>query len=295
VLERAAGRKLEIPEIAVQRYDIAFLKGDQPGMDREVRLAQGPSGPNDLVLDRRGFVSAYAGRLSDAKVMVQRAIDVNQKPDQVGQKALIQLGPAVWEGFFGNKSSAQRIAAAAADLSKDRDVEYGAGFALALAGESSRAERLAKDLETRFPEDTAVQFIYLPQIRALFALNAGEPSKALDALQVSLPYDRGIPPSSAPYFLGPFYTVYVRGLAHLAARQGTEAAAEFRKVIDGRMIVVSDPIGALAHLQLGRALVLSGDKVKAKSAYQEFLTLWKDADPDIPVFVQAQKELAALN
>jgi hypothetical protein len=146
----------------------------------------------------------------------------------------------------------------------------------------------------RFPEDTAVQSLYLPPIRALDALNAGAPSKALDLMRVSVPYDRGLPPSAAPFFIGPLYTTYVRGLAYLSAKQGSEAAGEFQKIIDGRTIVVSDPVGALAHLQLARALVLSGDKLKARNAYQYFLTLWKDADPDIPIFIQAKKELAAL-
>lgn len=151
---------------------------------------------------------------------------------------------------------------------------------------------------TRFPEDSAVQFIYLPQIRALLALNddskEGGASKAIELLQIAQPYDRGVPPSGAPMFIGIFYPIYVRGLAYLAAHQGSEAATEFRNILDGRNVVVSDPIGALAHLQLGRALVLSGDRTKAKAAYQDFLTLWKEADPDIPILRQAQAEYAKL-
>jgi tetratricopeptide (TPR) repeat protein len=208
---------------------------------------------------------------------------------------LIEVGPALWDGFFGNTSAATKRAIEAANLSQDRDVEYGAAFALALAGESERSQALAKDLDQRFPQDSAVQSLYLPPIRALVALKAGAPSKAVDSLRVSLPYDRGLPPAAAPFFIGPLYTTYVRGLAYLNARQGREAAEQFQKVVDARTIVVSDPAGALAHLQLGRALVLSGDKVGAKSAYQRFLDLWKDADPDIPVFIQAKKEFAALN
>ena len=295
VLRRASERKLEIPEIAAQRYDIAFLKGDQAGMDREVALAQGPSGPDDLVLDRRGFVLAYSGRLKEAKSAVQRAADLNQEPDQRSRKALIKIGPALWDAFFGNVAAARKGAAEAADLSKDRDAEYGAAFALALSGESSRSRVLAKDLEKRFPEDTGVKVFYLPAIRALLELDGGQPSKAIEMLQVSLPYDRGIPPSASPFFFGNFYTVYVRGLAYLAAHQGSEAAAEFQRIMDGRTIVVSDPIGALAHLQLGRALAMSGDTAKARVAYQDFLTLWKDADQDIPVFLEAKKEFAALH
>jgi tetratricopeptide (TPR) repeat protein len=294
-LQQASDRKLEIHELAVQRYDLAFLKGDKTGMDREGALAQPQSPPNDMLYDREAFVLAYSGRLKEAKRTAQRVADLNAQPDQRGRKALIEIGPALWDAFFGNFSAATKSAGAAADLSNDRDVEYGAAFALALAGESSRSKALAKDLETRFPEDTGVKGFYLPAIRALLELNGGQPSKAIELLQPARPYDRGIPPSTAPMFIGPFYTVYVRGLAYLAAHQGPEAAAEFQKVIDGRTIVVSDPVGALAHLQLGRALALSGDKTKAKAAYQDFLTLWKAADKDIPIFIQAQKDFAALN
>jgi tetratricopeptide (TPR) repeat protein len=292
VLHRASERKLEIPELAVQRYDIAFLKGDRAAMDREATLAQ--SAADDLVYNRQGFVLAYSGRLKEAKLMSQRSVDLNQEPDQRGKKALFEIGPALWDAFFGNVPAARKSAGAAADLSMDRDVEYGAAFALALSGESFRSRALAKDLETRFPEDTAVNFFYLPAIRALLELSGGEPSKAIDLLQVYRPYDRGIPPSIAPAFFGAFYTIYVRGLAYLAAHQGPQAAAEFQKILDGRAIVVSDPIGALAHLQLGRALALSGDKAKAKTAYQDFLTLWKDADADIPILKQAKAEYAQL-
>jgi hypothetical protein len=193
--------------------------------------------------------------------------------------------------------AAKQRAMAAADLSTDRDVEFGAAFVLALSGESSRSRALAKDLDTRFPEDSAVQFIYLPQIRALLALNDHSKegaARTVELLQVSRPYDRGVPPSVAPMFIGPFYPIYVRGLAYLAGRQGSEAVAEFQTILDGRGVVVSDPIGALAHLQLGRAFVLSGDKTKAKTAYQDFLALWKEADPDIPILKQAQAEYAKL-
>lgn len=265
-------------------------------MDREAALAQAQSPPNDLVYDRQAFVLAYSGRLKEAKLTAQRVANLNSQPDQRGRKALIEIGPALWDAFFGNVAAARKGAAAAADVSKDRDVEYGAAFALAFSGESSRSKALVKDLETRFPEDTGVKVFYLPAIRALLELeNGGQPSKAIEVLQICLPYDRGLPPSIAPFFFGPFYTVYVRGLAYLAAKQGPEAAAEFQKILDGRTIVVSDPIGALAHLQLGRAFSMSGDKTKAKAAYQGFLTFWKDADPDIPILIEAKNEYAALN
>ena len=183
---------------------------------------------------------------------------------------------------------------AARQLSKTREVEYGAALALALSGDSAQSQTLANDLEKRFPEDTSVRYSYLPALGALLALNQREPSKAIELLQIAVPYDLGAPRSSFHGFFGALYPVYVRGLSYLAGHQGAAAAAEFQKILSHRGIVVSDPIGALAHLQFGRALALSGDKSKAKTAYQDFLTLWKDADPDIPILKQAKVEYGKL-
>ena len=146
-------------------------------------------------------------------------------------------------------------------------------------------------MERRFPQATAVRFSYLPVIHARIALNHGDARRALDLLQAAVPHELGIPGGTA---YGRLYPDYVRGEAYLALHQGAQAAAEFQKILDHPGIVVSDPIGALAHLQLGRALLLAGDKTKARSAYQDFLTLWKDADPDIPVLEQAKAEYAKI-
>jgi tetratricopeptide (TPR) repeat protein len=293
-LQQAAARKLEIGDFLVQRYDIAFLKGDQAGMEREAALAQGKSGAEDWISDHQAFVSAYSGRLQEAGRLSRRAADLAQQAAQRDRAALDETGLALWEGFFGNARAARRSAMAARELSKGREVEYGAAFALALSGDSSRSQTLANDLEGRFPEDTSVRFSYMPVLRALLALNRHVPSKAIEQLQIAIPYDLGAPRSSFHGFFGTLYPVYVRGEAYLAAHQGAEAAAEFQKILDHRGIVVSDPIGALAHLQLGRAFALSGDKTKAKTAYQDFLTLWKDADPGIPILKQAKAEYAML-
>jgi hypothetical protein len=174
-------------------------------------------------------------------------------------------------------------------------VEYGVALAVALSGDSSQAQVLANDLEKRFPEDTSVRFSYLPTLHAVVALKAGKPLDAIELLRTAVPNELGAPASSFFGFFGALYPVYFRGEAYLAARQGREAAVEFQKILDHRGTVVSDPVGALAHLQLGRAYGLLGDKTKAKSAYQDFLTLWKDADPDIPILKQAQAEHANLN
>ena len=293
-LKQAAAHKLEIPELAIQRYDIAFIKNDKAGMEREATLAQGNSALEDWITQREAFVLAYSGHLQQARRLSRRAADLARQTAQLDKVALYESGAALWEAFFGNAPAARQSAAAAVGLSRNRDVQYGAAFALALAGDSPRAQALANDLEKRFPEDTAVRFTYVPAIRALLALHR-EPLKAIELLQIEVPYDLGAPPCAAPpgYF-GMLYPVYVRGLAYLAAHQGTEAAAEFQKILDHRGIVVSDPIGALAHLQLGRAYAMSGDKTKARTAYQDFLTLWKDADPDIPILKQAKAEYATL-
>jgi tetratricopeptide (TPR) repeat protein len=199
----------------------------------------------------------------------------------------------VREAVFGNASEARRNALAALDLSKGRDVQYGAALALALSGDLSRSQALADDLERRFPEDTFVRFTYLPTLRAVLALNRGEPSNAVKLLQIAAPFDLAIPGSYLGFF-GALYPAYVRGEAYLAARQHDEAGAEFQKILDRRRIVGSDVILPLAHLQIGRAYALSGDKAKARSAYQDFFNLWKDADPDIPILKQAQAEYAKL-
>jgi tetratricopeptide (TPR) repeat protein len=290
VLRMASERKLEIPDFLVERYDIAFLKGDPTAMEREVALAQGKSAAEDRISEREAFVLAYSGRLKQARRKLQLAVELAQQAGHRQRAAVLDTGPALWEAFFGNVSAAALRAREILKLSRDRDVEYGAAFALATSGDIAGAQTLAADLGKRFPEDTAVRFNYLPTLGALFLLKGGQPLRAVELLQIAAPYELGAP----AFFGGSLYPVYVRGESYLAAHRGPEAAVEFQKIIDRRGIVVSDPIGALAHLQLGRALVLAGDKAKAKAAYQDFLTLWVEADLDIPVLRQAKAEFARL-
>jgi len=296
-LQRASERKLEIPDFFVLRYMIAFLKGDKVGMEHEVALARERPGTDDWMSNSEGFVLAYSGHLQAARKMSQMSADLARKTERRDTEALYDADAAVREALFGNVSAARQRAADALELSKSRDVTYGAGFALALAGDSSRSQALTEDLSKRLPEDTRVQFTYAPTLRALLALNHSQPSKAVEVLQTTIPYDLGRPSIGGSEFLlgvGNLYPAYVRGLAYLAAHQGAEAAGEFQRILDHRGLVLSDPIGALAHLQLGRAYVLAGDKDKARTAYQDFLTLWKDADPDIPILKQAKAENARL-
>ena len=294
-LRRASERKLEMPDFFVLRYDIAFLRDDKAEMARQISLAQEKSGAEDWIANHQAFVYAYSGELQEATRMSQKATQLAQQGAQRERAALYEAGAAIREALFGNSAAAKQTARAALALSKARGVEYGAALALTLSGDSSQAEVLANDLEKRFPEDTSVRFSYLPTLRAVVALKAGKPLDAIELLQTAVPNELGAPASSFFGFFGALYPVYFRGEAYLAARQSREATVEFQKILDHRGTVVSDPVGALAHLQLGRAYALSGDKTKAKSAYQDFLTLWKDADPDIPILKRAQAEHANLD
>ena len=246
------------------------------------------------MLHSESLVAARSGRFDAAMRFSRRAVEMAERAGQKERAGTFKGAEAVWQAMSGSAPAAKDSAAAALGLSNGRDVEYAAAFAMAVVGDLPRAHSLAADLERRFPEDTSVRFNYLPVLRALFALNQHEPRKALELLQVNVPYEFAVPAIDFNAFFGGLYPVYVRGEAYLAARQAAEAAAEFQKVLDHRGIVAGDPIGALARLQLGRAYVLSGDHSKAKSAYEDFLTLWKDADPDIPILKEAKAEYAKL-
>jgi len=296
-LQQAVDRKLEIPDSYVLRYAIAFLKDDKAEMEREAAQFSERPGGDDWISNAQGFVAAYSGHLDKARKMSRRAADLARKADRRDTEALYETDTAVREALFGNVSTIRQTAANALALSKSRDVTYGASLALALSGDSSRSEALTEDLSRRFPEDTRVQFTYVPALRALLALNHSQPSKAVERLQTAIPYELGIPTEGGSEFLlgtGNLYPAYVRGLAYLAAHRGVEAAGEFQKILDHRGIVICDPIGALAHLQLARAYAQSGDKAKARSTYQDFLKAWEDADPDIPILKQAKAEYSKL-
>jgi len=200
---------------------------------------------------------------------------------------------AVWQALYG-VAEARQNAAAALSVSSGRDAEYAAALALGFAGDFGRSEALAADLKKRYSEDTFVGFTYVPVIRALAALGRGKPTDSLDQLQITLPYEFAVNGLDFNLYLGGLHSAYVRGEAFIAARQYREAAAEFQKILNHRGIVAADPIGALAHLQLGRIFALSGDKIKAKASYEAFLSLWKDADPGVPILRSAKAEYGRL-
>ena len=294
VLRRAAERKLELPVFLVGRYYLAFLEGDQGGMKREIDRARGSREAEDWMSHHQALVLAHSGKMQNARTMWHHAIVAAQQNGDSEKAALYQAAAAVCEAHLGNHAAAKERAGAALDLGRGRDVQYAAAFALALSGDCSASQSLAEQLAKRFPEDTPVQFEYLPTLRALFALSRESPLDAIEHLKTALPYDLAMPGTAFFAKFGGLYPVYVRGRAYLDAGRGREAAAEFQKVLHHRGIVLADPVGAVARLQLGRALLSLGETDRSRSAYQEFLTLWKDADADIPILQQARAEYAKL-
>jgi tetratricopeptide (TPR) repeat protein len=292
-LRRAAERKLELPEMLVSRYYLAFLKGDQAGMNREIARAPGEHA-EEWMAHHQALALARSGRMQQARAMWERAIASAQQAGRLEMAGIYEAAEAVCEAHFGNWAAAKKHARIAQKLAKNRDVEYAAAFALELSGEPAEAQRLAADLQKRFPEDTPVEFEYLPTLRALSSLAHRAPLDAVEQLQRAVPYDFAMPGTSFFAKFGGLYPAYVRGEAYLAAGRGQEAAVEFQKVLNHRGVVLADPIGVLAHLQMGRAYVIAGDKSRARSAYRDFFVLWKDADRDIEVLKKASAEYAKL-
>jgi tetratricopeptide (TPR) repeat protein/predicted Ser/Thr protein kinase len=274
-------------------YQIAFLQNDAAGMAMEVARSAGQPGIEDELLGLEADTTAHSGRLRDARELSRRAIDSAERAQEKEVAATYFALSGLREALFGNAEEARRRATLAMGRSAGRDVQYGSALALAYAGDDKRAQTLADDLGKRFPEDTIVQFNYLPTLRAKLAINRGNLSEAIESLRAAAQYELGATTSST-YGWTALYPVFVRGEAYLAAHQGSEAAIEFQKILDHRGVVVNGPIGALAHLQIGRAYAMQGDTAKAKAAYQDFLTLWKDADPDIPILIAAKSEYTKL-
>jgi DNA-binding winged helix-turn-helix (wHTH) protein/tetratricopeptide (TPR) repeat protein len=294
-LRHVAQRKLDFPNYVVDRYDLDFLKRDSAAMLRDETIAHTDPEAEDLVSHHKAFVLAYSGRLHEAVTTIANASLLAEQGSRHERAKLFETPVPIWNALVGNTRAARHAATALPLEPDDREAEYAIAFAFARIGDTARAQALADDLGKHFPEDTAVRFSYLPTVHALIELRNGHPQKAIEQLQAAVLYELGTPRSKLQGFFGALYPMYVRGEAYLAEGRGTEAAAEFQKVLDHRGIVVSDPIGALARLQFARACGLAGDKGKAKIAYHDFLALWKDADPDIPILKQARMEYTKVN
>ncbi len=269
-------------------YTLGFLENDATEMKQQVALNAGKPGVEDGFLAYEADTAAYSGQLANARVFSSRAVASAKRGDEHETAARYEVEAAWTEALFGNVAEAHHRIDSTTGLSVGRDLQYRVAVINTLIGDSARTQALVDDLAKSFPEDTVVQFNYLPSVHAQLALLRNNPAKAIEVLQTAGPYELG--------YVGDFtlYPVYVRGEAYLAAHQGNEAAAEFQKIIDHRGIVQNSPIGALAHLQIGRAYAMQGDNAKAKAAYQDFLTLWKNADPDIPILKRAKAEYAKI-
>jgi DNA-binding winged helix-turn-helix (wHTH) protein len=293
-MQDAIEHKYHFAEFLLLRYYLAFFKDNPAELNAAATQALQAPAAEDRMLNAKSFVAAYSGQLQTARVKSRSAVEAALQGGRKEAAATYLAGQAVWEALSGNAVEARRNASAALQLSNGRDAEYAAALAFGVAGDLPRTEALSADLAERFPEDTSVRFNYLPALRALAALQRHDPHGAVEQLEVATPHELAICALAFNYFYGAMYPAYLRGQAYLASGRGAEAAAEFQKIIAHQGLVFGDPIGSLARLQLARAYVMQGDRTKAKAAYDDFLILWKNADPEIPIYKQAKAECKKL-
>jgi len=290
VYEQAQERKLEYGGLLVNRYLLAFLKGDAPQMERFASAAVGKPGTEDLLLAAQADTQAWYGKMKNARELTRRAMDSAERNDAKETASFYQAESALREVEVGNLEQARAEADAAMKLAPNRDVRTMAALAMARAGDTAGAEKIAAELDKTFPLDTLVQKYWLPMIRAAVAMENNNPERAMELLNETSAIELGS--ANGAVNLAP---IYVRGQDYLVAHDGNRAAMEFQKFIDYRGVVGNFPWGALARLQLARAFAMNGDTAKAKAAYQDFLTLWKDADSDIPILKHAKAEYVKLH
>ena len=290
VYKQAEERKLGDEYLLQNRYWLAFLKGDAARMAQVFSAAMGKPGAEDLLLATQADTEGWYGKLKNAHEVTGRAMDSAQHNDAKESAAGYQAEAALREVESGNREQARAAAKAAVTLAPNRDVRAMAALALARAGDTSGAERLAAEVDKTFPLDTLVQRYWLPSIRAGVALERKDPNRAIELLKVASTVELG----RITHFTVFLCPAYLRGEAYLMLHDGNRAAAEFQKFIVHRGVVMNFPWGALARLGLARAYAVQGDTVKARAAYQDFLTLWTDADPDIPILKEAKAEYAKL-
>ncbi len=296
VYKQANERKVESEGILQYRYQLAFLKEDTAEMARLVSVAMGKPGTEDLLLASHADTEAWYGRLKNANELTRRAMDSAQHNDAKETAAIYQADAALREVGSGNREQARADADAAVKLAPNRDVRAMAALALARTGDTPTAEKLAAGLDKTYPLDTLVQRYWLPTIRAAVALQRKDPNRAVELLQETSAIELGQPTT----FNVSLFPAYLRGEAYLMLHDGNAAAAEFQKFVDHRGVVGNFSWGALARLGLARAYALDAAtdpaaRDKARTAYQIFFTLWKDADPDIPIYQQAKAEYARLH
>ena len=293
IYQRARAHNLDVPDLHIYRYGVAFLEGDAQEMQHQADWFAGKLGLEDVSLSFQSDTEAFSGHLAKARELSQRALDSAQRADEKETAAKRGLNDALREAEFGNLAQARSQTSGALALSSARSVRILAALALARTGDTDRAQKMAEELQTQNPLNTKINVYWGPVIRAAIEISRKNPRKAIEILQVTLPYELGVP-GPLPEIGVLLYPAYLRGQADLMLREGSAAASEFQKFPDNRSMVINSPLSPLARLQLARAYAMQHDAPKAKAAYQDFLTLWKDADPDIPLLKQAKVEYAKL-
>jgi tetratricopeptide (TPR) repeat protein len=289
VYQQVLARKLDAPFFHFERYCIAFLEGDSGEMNRQFAWAAGKSEEDSLV-SVQSDMEAFYGHLRKSRKLSERAAEIAQRGGEKETAAGWLMNSALREAEFGNFAQARAKTDSALALASTRDLQMSAALASARSGDSIGAQKMADVIAKQFPLNTLLNRYWVPTLRAVVEINRNNPTGTIELLNAVTPYELGEPPP----LTGTLYPVYIRGQAYLLLHRGDEAAVEFRKFIDHRGIVVSSTLGSLARLGLARAYVLQGNTAEAKAAYQDFLTLWKDADPDIPILKQAKAENAKL-
>jgi serine/threonine protein kinase/tetratricopeptide (TPR) repeat protein len=272
-------------------YALAFLSSDTAEMERQVAWAAGRPGEEDQMLNAHADTQAYYGRMVQARDFARRAAESAIRADAKETAAQWLAFQAIREVEVGNASLARQTVARALALAPGRDVKLLSALALLRAGESSQSKTMMEELKRSESTNMFLKVYWFPVLEASMAIAQHAPDRAVIDLEPSLPYEFGNPP---PEGNGTLHPAYIRGLAYLGEKNGAAAAAEFQKLLDHPGIVQNFLFGSLAHLQLGRAYAISGDTTKAKAAYQDFLTLWKEADPDIPILREAKSQYAKL-
>jgi len=288
--DEALAHKLDGGNLRTNIYLLAFLEGDAAQMEQQVAWGAGKPGDEDQLLSIQSDTEAYYGRMIKARDFSRRAVDSAVRADSKEAAALWQVNSALREAELGSAALARQGVAEALALSPGREVKVVAALTLARIGDAARAKALTDELEKSYPTNTMLKLYWLPTINAAIDLNKGNSSQMVMDLEAAAPYELG----AAGTFISSLYPAYVRGQAYLLTHNSTAAAAEFQKLLDHRGIVANFVTGSLAHLQIGRAYAMAGDTTKAKAAYQDFFTLWKDADPDIPILKEAKAEYAKL-
>jgi serine/threonine protein kinase/tetratricopeptide (TPR) repeat protein len=290
ILDQAFTRKLDGGFLRLSLYELAFLRGDNPLMEQQVAWAAGKPGDEDPMLGTHSDTQAYYGRMAKARDFTRRAVGSGLRADSKETAAFWQIEAALREAEIGNVTAAKQGIPAALAISAGRDVKLVAALALARIGDTAQATRVAGDLERTYLVNTLLKLYWLPTIQAAIELKKNNPSQALVDLEAAAPYEQGQSGSN----INNLYPAYIRGEAYLAAHNGAAAVVEYQKLIDHPGVVGNYLTGALAHLQLGRAYAMQGDTAKAKAAYQDFLTLWRYADSELPVLIAAKAEYAKL-